>query len=74
MFTYLLKILGYKITAIGAPGLVGHLEPGADPDGLQDVLAVRDESLEPGDHPVLNVTGQTLYVHWFPVLIVIRDL
>ena len=50
----------------------GELE--VEPDGLENVLTVRVEGLQPGRHPVLDVTGQTLDVHRQPVRVVVSHL
>ena len=50
----------------------GELE--VEPDGLENVLTVRVEGLQPGRHPVLDVTGQALEVHGQPVRVVVSHL
>ena len=51
-----------------------HGEPGVEPDGLEDVLAVRGQALNTSHHSVGDVTGQALYEHRSPVGVVLRQL
>ena len=54
--------------------LVRYRQPGVEPDGLEDVLAVSGETLHTSHHSVVDVTGQALYEHRSPVGVVLRHL
>ena len=53
--------------AVVSSSLVGHWQPGVEADGLQYVLAVPGEAVQPGGDGVLQVAGQALHVHRHPV-------
>ena len=68
------EILSRETAGVTGPRLMRHGQPGVEPDGLEDVLAVRGEALHTSHHPVGDVTGQALYEHRSPVGVVLRQL